>query len=1349
MSRSRGQTAQAWFALRRRGAVCRGRSWLAAWGLLFFAAACSDEGARLRIETVWTVERPDPGSMQIFGSVIGAGRQTEANGGEPISYEPPVEVPFRNVPFETGLVVELRFYPTESVSEGREPTARPLYFGRSEPFDFGPGDDRTVEVPISLRFVEASLLSFSVRNASDGIVNTPELQLELEAVGAETVQIAQNLDFTVGVREYEADALEASGDSGPTTYALTYDLNETRPEDCAPDDDGKAPLVCEGPRQVLARVLQGPFESESSQVQVDVDTVPPDIAQASRSYVADQTNPLNQVTKAKDRTTILVTLSFTEALDGAAFAPKLTATNGTDTLDFVLQTTASDVETSATFSVVVDETLHSDGVYVPTVEIQDIAGNRNMSASFSGPDVAIEVDTTADPLVVQQDQVSYIRSPIGNADAEDLKDSNGNVMYTIQSGVAFYELGPPDGLDPVDKLDADTFELAGGTTPTLLRAWADDQRQNLLGTTAPDGQGDWPRSDLQLVNLDTPQVYVTALDDAGNESDPVLVQNAWYVGSTAQPAFGSSPHATTFSSQPVLPLSPRRAPRSSRRADSPDEQAEIARAERAWVERAGLSPVARDHALAYDSARGRVVLFSGLDSSNNRLSETWEWDGTSWTEATPPEVSASPPARANHALAYDSARGRVVLFAGFDNSFNALSDTWEWDGTSWTDVTPSDPSDSPPARSFHALAYDSARGEVVLFGGGDSSNNTLSDTWEWDGTSWTEVMPSGANASPPARGDHALAYDSARGRVVLFGGVDGLDGNYLSDTWEWDGTSWTEVTPSGANASPSGRLDHALAYDSARGRVVLYGGLEELEEGARRLSDTWEWDGTSWTKVTPIGADASPPARIAHALAYDIARGRVVLFGGFGNSGVLSDTWEWDGTSWTEVTPYTAKASPSARDFSALGYHSARGRVVLFGGRDPSNDALSDTWEWDGTSWTEVTPSLPNAKPSGRAAHALAYDNARERLVLFGGIDSSDKVLSDTWEWDGTSWTEVTPSFPNENPPARLAHGLAYDRARDRVVLAGGFSNSGRFADTWVWDGTSWTDMTPRGAGDSFPARRYHAMAYDSARRRVVLFGGEGRSGLLWDTWEWDGTSWTEVTPSVPTLSPSGRAGPALAYDGARGRVVLFGGDDSTRAGRRSDTWEWDGTSWMDVTPLRSNASPLSRVYHALAYDRTRGRGVLFGGGDPINNKLSDTWEILPPRVSAAQLVLQVPVDLEQEALSDLRVRAFCGGSYENASGGSADGARLLGWVTGGPGKPPGAFEVLATNTTGIPISSGTAGLMDYRPTGTSVAEVAQGFFGPERRMYFECRPDGPSGSGFAEVALDYMEVRVKYEATP
>jgi hypothetical protein len=104
-------------------------------------------------------------------------------------------------------------------------------------------------------------------------------------------------------------------------------------------------------------------------------------------------------------------------------------------------------------------------------------------------------------------------------------------------------------------------------------------------------------------------------------------------------------------------------------------------------------------------------------------------------------------------------------------------------------------------RSAHAMAYDSSRARVVLFGGSTSIH--LSETCEWDGSNWSRRFPSD---SPPARSSHAMAYDSARSRVVVFGGR-GLAG-LLSDTWEWDGTNWVHRSP---GTGPTARSNHAMA----------------------------------------------------------------------------------------------------------------------------------------------------------------------------------------------------------------------------------------------------------------------------------------------------------------------------------------------------------------------------------------------------------------------------------------------------------------------------------------------------------------------------------------------------------
>jgi hypothetical protein len=365
-------------------------------------------------------------------------------------------------------------------------------------------------------------------------------------------------------------------------------------------------------------------------------------------------------------------------------------------------------------------------------------------------------------------------------------------------------------------------------------------------------------------------------------------------------------------------------------------------------------------------------------------------------------------------MAYDSARGRLVLFGGWGDGYS-LDDAWEWDGATWVER---ERTAGPSSRSSSAMAYDSVRNRLVLFGGGSPSFEYLGDTWEWNGRSWVERTSA---ASPSARCCTAMAYDAARGRVVLFGGYD--DSQSLADTWEWDGSTWVERTPT---TSPPAVASHAMAYDSARGRVVLFAAGESA-------GTTWEWDGSDWIERSP---PTSPPGRYGHAMAYDSARGRVVLFGGH-SSGYFGDTWEWDGSIWIERAPAT---SPPARGYHAMAYDIARGRVVLFGGDLVDGEPAFDTWEWDGNAWVE---RFPSTRPTARTDLAMAYDEARGRVILFGGWEDAT-LGSDMWEYgpiDACSHASSVVAFTRGSGTDDTS-ALAALGAPDSVAVSVGLAGS-------------------------------------------------------------------------------------------------------------------------------------------------------------------------------------------------------------------------------------------------------------------------------------------------------------------
>ena len=312
-----------------------------------------------------------------------------------------------------------------------------------------------------------------------------------------------------------------------------------------------------------------------------------------------------------------------------------------------------------------------------------------------------------------------------------------------------------------------------------------------------------------------------------------------------------------------------------------------------WTELAPAArpPARRSAEMAFDIKTGRAVLFGGevgqAAGSATPANDTWLWDGTTWSRATP---GNSPSVRRQHAMVYDSERGEIVLFGGMGADNGGLADTWVWNGTNWIQKSPMT---SPPARHDHAMAYDPVRKRVVLFGGVTQAAVEGNDTWTWDGTNWLRMTPS---VSPPGRERHGLAWDATRQVVVLY------RGSSKADTWVWSGSTWMDQTTS---ANP-GYLTEAVMV-SHGGRVLIIGGFTNLVgmDIPTVISDqTWIWDGSSWRQL--MISSAAPQATEA-AGTWDPLRDRTLLFGGWqGGETVPSPTWSLafgNGCVFTQAPP--------------------------------------------------------------------------------------------------------------------------------------------------------------------------------------------------------------------------------------------------------------------------------------------------------------------------------------------------------------------------------------------------------------------------------------------------------------
>jgi hypothetical protein len=310
-----------------------------------------------------------------------------------------------------------------------------------------------------------------------------------------------------------------------------------------------------------------------------------------------------------------------------------------------------------------------------------------------------------------------------------------------------------------------------------------------------------------------------------------------------------------------------------------------------------------------------------------------------------------------------------------------------------------------------------------------------------------------------------------------------------------------------------------LVFDERRNKTVMFCN-QHLGSSAPTL-EAIEWDGGAgtWVRRTWIPGVTGPTSRNKFAVAYDATTGKVVLVGGdVGNTSPTGETWEWDGDTGT----WTQRANAPGRWRHAMAYDESTGRIVLFGGEvfapNADREAFDDLWEYDGAAgkWTNRTPyPLPDSWPVARMDHAMAYDPSRGKTVLCSGATEAPANLDEMWDWDSTqgTWTNRTPSpLPADRPGGCLPNGFAYSGGGMMAVFTGSTPTS----NFYRWSGVSgtWTNMAPSPLPTAWPplisSRVFTSLAWDSARNRLVLIGGVEVLGTntdygLDDTWEWVG----------------------------------------------------------------------------------------------------------------------------------------------------------------------------------------------------------------------------------------------------
>jgi hypothetical protein len=313
------------------------------------------------------------------------------------------------------------------------------------------------------------------------------------------------------------------------------------------------------------------------------------------------------------------------------------------------------------------------------------------------------------------------------------------------------------------------------------------------------------------------------------------------------------------------------------------------------------------------------------------------------------------------------------------------------------------------------------------------------------------------------------------------------------------------MTPYAGEAPPS-RYGMGVASGPGGG-LVVFGGVLDGAGGppGPAIEETWTWVDGRWTLKRP---STSPSRRRDSLMAYDAARGVVVLLGGRTQTGIgpqepgLSDTWTWDGRGWTE---HPSTVGPAFRQGAAMTYDPGSRSVLWYGApRVPGGQGSAGTWRWDGQGWSRVQSA---AQPT-MISSQMAWDG--HRVLLFGrapvggGPEAGGGEVMETWAWSADrGWTRLSPTaLP---PPAILA--AAFDQEHQRLVALVQ-PVVGEATETWVWDGETWTRQA---TVHQPPALTYGGSAvYDTSSRQVLVYGRQVRSPVC-ELWAWDGRDWRQI----------------------------------------------------------------------------------------------------------------------------------------------------------------------------------------------------------------------------------------------
>ncbi len=560
-----------------------------------------------------------------------------------------------------------------------------------------------------------------------------------------------------------------------------------------------------------------------------------------------------------------------------------------------------------------------------------------------------------------------------------------------------------------------------------------------------------------------------------------------------------------------------------------------------------------------------------------------------------PLVINAPQPVAGGATAWDSADRVMFLFGGHDAT--ASSDAfWAYRPVSTTAGTagwfhPTTDGDGPAATAGASAVWDDRDGVLLVFDGAQSGRETDSLYAYKPGRGivagragktagrWADVS---APNGPLRRAYHNAVWDSADGVMIVFGGE--TSGVPLGDTWIYKPAkggltpgTWTQAAANG----PSARQQALAAWDSADRVMLLVGGSGY----AGLLSDLWSFHpargraAAAWMRLsaaTPLGP------RAGGAGVWDSAGKRLLVFGGQVAVPMASAAATPPAATATATTPppATATGAPSADLSSSTATAQASPTSILGAAAPPTVTRVPST---------STAAAAPGATTGGTTYSDDLWSYTAGRRGLTGGV------------WRLIRW--------GGGPLAR-ASGAVYDDHDQALLLYGG-QNISILGDLWSYPVAGraagrWTLLN----GGQPQTRTGQAGAWDVHDGVMFIFGGYSGARLN-DLWAYKPAHgavgrWT----MIPVAGPAPRTEASLVWDSADNALLLFGG--AVAGGDLNDVWAYrpagDGTAmgrWTNLSVV--GQPPPSRRLHSAVWD-TAHRQMLVFGGTAGTAVLRDLW---------------------------------------------------------------------------------------------------------------------------------------------